>query len=119
MNLGNCSIVIIVFIVKIREVITIGAIAYKKGVPPLCQVKGTPAGGADTAPISKCTTLALDQEGGTYHDVDHLKNIVEQLREQLVQLFLEKNDLLHDDVVELSQKLDKYILVIQSRMMQK
>ncbi|NRR03397.1 aspartyl-phosphate phosphatase Spo0E family protein [Brevibacillus sp. RS1.1] len=99
--------------------ITIGAIAYKKGVPPLCQVTGTPAGGADTAPISKCTTLALDREGGTYHDVDHLKNIVEQLREQLVQLFLEKKDLLDDEVVELSQKLDKYILVIQSRMIQK
>ncbi|WP_202890444.1 aspartyl-phosphate phosphatase Spo0E family protein [Brevibacillus brevis] len=48
-----------------------------------------------------------------------MKNIVEQLREQLVQLFLEKNDLLDDAVVELSQQLDQYILVIQSRMMQK
>ncbi|MCC8435420.1 aspartyl-phosphate phosphatase Spo0E family protein [Brevibacillus sp. M2.1A] len=44
---------------------------------------------------------------------------MEQLREQLVQLFLEKNDLLHDDVVELSQKLDQYILLIQSKMMLK
>ncbi|WP_039960954.1 aspartyl-phosphate phosphatase Spo0E family protein [Brevibacillus sp. BC25] len=99
--------------------ITIGAFAYRKGVPPIRQENGTPAGGADTAPISKCTTLLLDREGGTYHDVDHLKNIVEQLREQLVQLFLEKNDLLDDEVVELSQQLDQYILVIQSRMMQK
>ncbi|MCC8435753.1 aspartyl-phosphate phosphatase Spo0E family protein [Brevibacillus sp. M2.1A] len=48
-----------------------------------------------------------------------MKNIVEQLREQLVQLFLEKNDLLDDAVVELSQQLDQYILVIQSKMMQK
>ncbi|WP_244297204.1 aspartyl-phosphate phosphatase Spo0E family protein [Brevibacillus antibioticus] len=48
-----------------------------------------------------------------------MKNIVEQLREQLVQLFLEKNDLLDDEVVKLSQQLDQYILVIQSRMMQK
>ncbi|CAI8762027.1 Aspartyl-phosphate phosphatase Spo0E family protein [Brevibacillus sp. IT-7CA2] len=99
--------------------IKIGAIAYRKGVPPIRQVHGTPAGGADTAPISKCTTLPLDREGGTYHDVDHLKNIVEQLREQLVQLFLDKNDLLDDEVVELSQQLDQYILVIQSRMMKK
>ncbi|TKI56118.1 aspartyl-phosphate phosphatase Spo0E family protein [Brevibacillus antibioticus] len=99
--------------------INIGAIAYRKGVPPIRQVNGTPAGGADTAPISKCTTLPLDREGGTYRDVDHLKNIVEQLREQLVQLFLEKNDLLDDEVVKLSQQLDQYILVIQSRMMQK
>ncbi|MFD2086840.1 aspartyl-phosphate phosphatase Spo0E family protein [Brevibacillus brevis] len=98
---------------------TIGAIAHKKGVPPLHKVKGTPTGGAATAPISKCTTLLLDREGGTYQEIDHLKNIVEQLREQLVQLFLEKNDLLHDDVVELSQKLDQYILVIQSKMMLK
>ncbi|GAB1533743.1 MULTISPECIES: aspartyl-phosphate phosphatase Spo0E family protein [Brevibacillus] len=96
---------------------TIGAIAHEKGVPPHCQVNGTPTGGAVKAPINKCTTLSLDREGGTYHDVDHLKNIVEQLREQLVQLFLEKNDLLHDDVVELSQQLDQYILVIQSKMM--
>ncbi|MFI8715457.1 Spo0E family sporulation regulatory protein-aspartic acid phosphatase [Brevibacillus brevis] len=97
--------------------ITIGAIAYKKGVPPICQVNGTPAVGAVTAPISKCTTLPLDREGGTYQEIDHLKNIVEQLREQLVQLFLEKNDLLHDDVVELSQQLDQYILAIQSKLM--
>ncbi|WP_414851591.1 aspartyl-phosphate phosphatase Spo0E family protein [Brevibacillus sp. IT-7CA2] len=48
-----------------------------------------------------------------------MKNIVEQLREQLVQLFLDKNDLLDDEVVELSQQLDQYILVIQSRMMKK
>ncbi|MED1802448.1 aspartyl-phosphate phosphatase Spo0E family protein [Brevibacillus porteri] len=34
-------------------------------------------------------------------------------------LFLEKNDLLDDEVVKLSQQLDQYILVIQSRMMQK
>ncbi|MED1783185.1 aspartyl-phosphate phosphatase Spo0E family protein [Brevibacillus fortis] len=97
--------------------ITIGAIAYKKDVPPLFQVKGTPAEGADTAPISKCTMLSLDREGGTLYDLDHLINIVEQLREQLVQLFLEKNDLLDDEVVELSQQLDQYILVIQSKMM--
>ncbi|WJQ81481.1 aspartyl-phosphate phosphatase Spo0E family protein [Brevibacillus brevis] len=98
--------------------VIIGAITYKKGVPPLRQVKGTPTGGAVTAPISKCTTLPLDREGGTYDDVDHLKNIVEQLREKLVQLFLEKNDLLDDEVVELSQQLDQYILVIQSKLMQ-
>lgn len=41
------------------------------------------------------------------------------MREQLVQLYLEKNDLLDDKVVELSQQLDQYILVIQSKMMQK
>ncbi|MED1956566.1 aspartyl-phosphate phosphatase Spo0E family protein [Brevibacillus formosus] len=44
-----------------------------------------------------------------------MKNIVEQLREQLVQLYLEKNDFLDDEVVELSQQLDRYILVIQSK----
>ncbi|AWX56857.1 aspartyl-phosphate phosphatase Spo0E family protein [Brevibacillus brevis] len=97
----------------------IGAIAYEKGVPSHYQVKGTPAGGAVKAPISKCTTLLLDREGGTYQEIDHLKNIVEQLREQLVQLFLEKNDLLDDEVVELSQQLDQYILAIQSKMMLK
>nr|WP_285860813.1 aspartyl-phosphate phosphatase Spo0E family protein [Brevibacillus sp. MER 51] len=48
-----------------------------------------------------------------------MKNIVEQLREQLVQLYLEKNDFLDDEVVELSQQLDRYIQVIQSKMMQK
>nr|WP_238352070.1 aspartyl-phosphate phosphatase Spo0E family protein [Brevibacillus brevis] len=32
---------------------------------------------------------------------------------------MEKNDLLDDEVVELSQQLDQYILEIQSRMMQK
>ncbi|MED1797194.1 aspartyl-phosphate phosphatase Spo0E family protein [Brevibacillus porteri] len=48
-----------------------------------------------------------------------MKTIVEKLREQLVELFLEKNDLLHEDVVELSQRLDQYILVIQSKMMKK
>ncbi|BAH41745.1 hypothetical protein BBR47_07680 [Brevibacillus brevis NBRC 100599] len=98
---------------------TIGAIAHEKGVPSHCQVNGTPTGGAAKAPINKCITQSLDREGGTYHDIEHLKNIVEQLREQLVQLFLEKNDLLHDDVVELSQKLDQYILLIQSKMMLK
>ncbi|WP_343207001.1 aspartyl-phosphate phosphatase Spo0E family protein [Brevibacillus brevis] len=70
-----------------------------------------------TAPISKCITLPLDREGVTYHDINHLKNIVEQLRGQLVQLYLEKNDFLDDEVVELSQQLDQYILVIQSKMM--
>ncbi|MFI8716235.1 aspartyl-phosphate phosphatase Spo0E family protein [Brevibacillus brevis] len=95
------------FIVRKWEVITIGAIAYKKGVPPICKVNGTPTVGAVTAPINKCTTLPKDREGGTYHDVDHLKNIVEQLREQLVQLYLEKNDLLNDEVVELSLCLAK------------
>ncbi|GEB33437.1 MULTISPECIES: aspartyl-phosphate phosphatase Spo0E family protein [Brevibacillus] len=99
--------------------IIIGAIAYKKGVPPIRQVQGTPTGGAVTAPISKCTTPPLDREGGTCHDIIQLKNMVEQLREQLVQLYLEKNDLLDDKVVELSQQLDQYILVIQSKMMQK
>ncbi|MFS0557432.1 Spo0E family sporulation regulatory protein-aspartic acid phosphatase [Brevibacillus sp. 179-C9.3 HS] len=99
--------------------ITIGAIAYKKGVPPLHQVKGTPTGGAVTAPISKCTTLPKEREGGTNQDIEQLKTIVEKLREQLVELFLEKNDLLHEDVVELSQRLDQYILVIQSKMMKK
>ncbi|MDC0761447.1 aspartyl-phosphate phosphatase Spo0E family protein [Brevibacillus porteri] len=70
-----------------------------------------------TATISKCITLLLDREGVTYHDINHLKNIVEQLRGQLVQLYLEKNDFLDDEVVELSQQLDQYILVIQSKMM--
>ncbi|MED1784652.1 aspartyl-phosphate phosphatase Spo0E family protein [Brevibacillus fortis] len=46
-----------------------------------------------------------------------MKSIVEQLRGQLVQLYLEKNDFLDDDVVALSQQLDQYILVIQSKMM--
>ncbi|MGF9906568.1 aspartyl-phosphate phosphatase Spo0E family protein [Brevibacillus porteri] len=46
-----------------------------------------------------------------------MKNIVEQLREQLVQMYLEKNDFLDDEVVELSQQLDQYILVIQAKMM--
>ncbi|CAI9006417.1 Aspartyl-phosphate phosphatase Spo0E family protein [Brevibacillus sp. IT-7CA2] len=95
----------------------IAAIAFKRGVPPLRQVKGTLAGGAVTAPISKCITLPLDREGVTYHDIDHLKNIVEKLRGQLVQLYLEKNDFLDDEVVELSQQLDQYIQVIQSKMM--
>ncbi|MGN7469402.1 aspartyl-phosphate phosphatase Spo0E family protein [Brevibacillus sp. SAFN-007a] len=44
---------------------------------------------------------------------------MEQLREQLVQLFLKKKDFLDDEVVHLSQKLDQHILVIQSKMMQK
>nr|WP_255688786.1 aspartyl-phosphate phosphatase Spo0E family protein [Brevibacillus sp. AF8] len=44
-----------------------------------------------------------------------MKNIVEQLREQLVQMYLEKNDFLNDEVVALSQQLDQYILVIQSK----
>ncbi|WP_238543269.1 aspartyl-phosphate phosphatase Spo0E family protein [Brevibacillus sp. BC25] len=48
-----------------------------------------------------------------------MKNIVEQLRGQLVQLYLEKRDLLDAEVVELSQQLDQYILVIQSKMMKK
>ncbi|GAB1530647.1 MULTISPECIES: aspartyl-phosphate phosphatase Spo0E family protein [Brevibacillus] len=48
-----------------------------------------------------------------------MKNIVEQLREQLVQLYLEKRDLLDAEVVELSQQLDQYILVVQSKMMKK
>ncbi|WP_409176210.1 Spo0E family sporulation regulatory protein-aspartic acid phosphatase [Brevibacillus fortis] len=61
--------------------------------------------------------LPLDREGVTYHDIDHLKKIVEELREQLVQMYLEKNDFLDDNVVELSQQLDQYILVIQSKMM--
>ncbi|WP_236841453.1 Spo0E family sporulation regulatory protein-aspartic acid phosphatase [Brevibacillus formosus] len=34
-------------------------------------------------------------------------------------MYLEKKDLLDDEVVELSQQLDQYILVIQSKMMQK
>ncbi|UED75361.1 aspartyl-phosphate phosphatase Spo0E family protein [Brevibacillus sp. DP1.3A] len=97
----------------------IAAIAFKKGIPPLRQVKGTPAGGAVTAPISKCIMLPLDREGVTYYNIDHLKNIVEQLREQLVQMYLEKNDFLDDEVVALSQQLDQYILVIQSKMMKK
>ncbi|NRR19432.1 aspartyl-phosphate phosphatase Spo0E family protein [Brevibacillus sp. MS2.2] len=96
----------------------IAAIAFKKGVPPLRQVKGTPAGGAVKAPISKCITLPLDREGVTYHSIEHLKNIVEQLREQLVQMYLEKNDFLDDEVVEFSQQLDQYILVVQLKMMQ-
>ncbi|WP_235617573.1 aspartyl-phosphate phosphatase Spo0E family protein [Brevibacillus brevis] len=53
--------------------------------------------------------LPLDREGVTYHDIDHLKNIVEQLREQLVQMYLEKNDFLDGEVVELSHQLDQYI----------
>nr|WP_269091433.1 aspartyl-phosphate phosphatase Spo0E family protein [Brevibacillus brevis] len=48
-----------------------------------------------------------------------MKNIVEQLRGQLVQLYLEKRDLLDAEVVDLSQQLDQYILVIQSKMMKK
>ncbi|MDC0764927.1 Spo0E family sporulation regulatory protein-aspartic acid phosphatase [Brevibacillus sp. AG] len=48
-----------------------------------------------------------------------MNSIVEQLREQLEQLYLEKIDLLDNEVVELSQQLDQYILVIQSKMMQK
>lgn len=97
----------------------IAAIAFKKGVPPLRQVKGTPTGGAATAPISKCITLPLDREGVSYHSIEHLKNIVEQLRGQLVQLYVEKNDFLDDEVVALSQQLDQYILVVQSKMMKK
>lgn len=48
-----------------------------------------------------------------------LEKNVEQLREQLVQLYLEKNNLLDDEVVDLSQQLDKYILAIQLKMMKK
>nr|WP_206767800.1 aspartyl-phosphate phosphatase Spo0E family protein [Brevibacillus formosus] len=94
----------------VKEVVSlIAAIAFKKGVPPLRQVKGTPAGGAVKAPISKCITLPLEREGVTYHDIDHLKNIVQQSRGQMVQLYLEKRDLLDAEVLELSQQLDQYI----------
>nr|WP_242071653.1 Spo0E family sporulation regulatory protein-aspartic acid phosphatase [Brevibacillus formosus] len=34
-------------------------------------------------------------------------------------MYLEKNNLLDDEVVDLSQQLDKYILAIQLKMMKK
>ncbi|WP_440240157.1 Spo0E family sporulation regulatory protein-aspartic acid phosphatase [Brevibacillus sp. SAFN-007a] len=61
----------------------------------------------------------MDREGESSFDFEHLESNMEQLREQLVQLFLKKKDFLDDEVVHLSQKLDQHILVIQSKMMQK
>ncbi|GED26201.1 hypothetical protein BAG01nite_23030 [Brevibacillus agri] len=97
----------------------IGAIRCEKDVPSPRQVKGTSVGGTVSAPISKCITLSLEQKGGDFQEADDLLKTVEHLREQLVRLFLEKDDFLHDEVVSLSQQLDTYLLQIQIKMMQK
>ncbi|MGG1251761.1 aspartyl-phosphate phosphatase Spo0E family protein [Brevibacillus agri] len=107
-QLSECRCIVInVLFCKKKGVITIGVISYKNDVPSLQQVRGTPADGAVIAP------------GESYYDLDYLKSNVEQLREQLVQLFLKKNDFLDEEVVQLSQKLDQDILGIQLKMMQK
>ncbi|MCI3920200.1 aspartyl-phosphate phosphatase Spo0E family protein [Paenibacillus sp. TRM 82003] len=45
-----------------------------------------------------------------------LRRIIEHLREQLVEVASAKNDLLDDEVLQLSQLLDYYILKVQYAM---
>jgi hypothetical protein len=44
---------------------------------------------------------------------DTLLSIVENLRLQLTQLVMKKENLLDEEIIELSQRLDKYIVLIQ------
>lgn len=46
----------------------------------------------------------------------YLLQTTEELRRQLIQLVQETGSLSNDTVVELSQRLDQYILAIQNRM---
>ncbi|WP_246005817.1 aspartyl-phosphate phosphatase Spo0E family protein [Brevibacillus gelatini] len=109
----------IVLICKKKGALFIGAIRCEQDVSAPRQVKGTSIGGKVSTPINKCITQSLEQEGGDFQETDDLLKTVEHLREQLVRLFLEKGDFLHDEVVSLSQQLDTYLLQIQMKMMQK
>ncbi len=89
-----------------------------KDVPLRYHAKRTSPIGAVHAPDNDCTINPAKQ--GTEKSLtepDLLKSI-EILREQLVEL-VRKHDFSSDAVVKLSQRLDKYILEAQTRMIGK
>ncbi|MGG1533350.1 aspartyl-phosphate phosphatase Spo0E family protein [Brevibacillus agri] len=88
----------------------------KKDVPLPRQVKGTPPTREGHRPQVKCNMRQFEQERSNFPRIHDLLKTTEELRQQLVQLVQETGSLSNDTVVELSQRLDKYILAIQNRM---
>jgi hypothetical protein len=91
----------------------------EKDVPPPRQSKGTPPKRAGRRPYVKSTMQPFEQERSNFPHVYDIVGITEELRRQLVQLVQETGSLSNDTVVELSQRLDQYILAIQHRMNEK
>jgi hypothetical protein len=87
-----------------------------KYVPPRRQSKGTPQKREGRRPHVKCTMQQFEQERSNFPRIHDLLATTEELRRQLVQLVQETGSLSNDTVVELSQRLDQYILAIQNRM---
>ncbi len=106
---GYWCIVIIVHFCWKQEVKPTGAMTDEKDVPLPHQVKGTPPRRAVHTAQVTCIMGRIDQQM-------YLLQTTEELRRQLIQLVQETGSLSNDTVVELSQRLDQYILAIQNRM---
>ncbi|CAJ1002348.1 hypothetical protein BSPP4475_08475 [Brevibacillus aydinogluensis] len=117
--LGYHCIVIIVLYCQKKEVNLIITMINEKDVPPPRQSKGTPPKKERRLPYVKSTMQSFEQERSKFPHVYDIVGITEELRRQLVQLVQETGSLSNDTVVELSQRLDQYILAIQHRMNEK
>lgn len=85
-----------------------------KDVPLDCQAQGTSLIGARNTPSSKCNMRLIETKRRICPKQFDLTKIIESLRNQLVALVREQGFSSHA-VIELSQHLDKYILVAQNR----
>ncbi|UFJ43039.1 aspartyl-phosphate phosphatase Spo0E family protein [Brevibacillus humidisoli] len=84
----------------------------RKGAFLLCQAVGAPLiGGGHTPGITKENRHNSESS----RTEEHLLKHAESLRQQLVQLKVDKGSFLHREVVELSQRLDQYIVALQNR----
>ncbi|UYZ15529.1 aspartyl-phosphate phosphatase Spo0E family protein [Brevibacillus sp. WF146] len=87
----------------------------EKDVPPR-QSKGTHPKREGRHIHVTCTIQQSEQERSHFPHIHDLSATTEELRRQLIQLVQETGSLSNDTVVELSQRLDQYILAIQNRM---
>ncbi|WP_327970044.1 aspartyl-phosphate phosphatase Spo0E family protein [Brevibacillus borstelensis] len=81
----------------------------------MCPSKGMPTKGESLAPKGRCMIRLVGEQEQNRHNETDLIRIIESLRGQLVELVQEKG-FDNGEVVELSQRLDQYIVQYQNRM---
>lgn len=84
-----------------------------KGTPLIFQAAGVPSKGADHL-LQGNSSMKRSRFGRESCAIcDQLVMTTEYIRQQLVQLVMERGSFLSEDVIELSQWLDQYIVAVQ------
>ncbi|UFJ41485.1 aspartyl-phosphate phosphatase Spo0E family protein [Brevibacillus humidisoli] len=86
-----------------------------RGTPLILHTVQEPSKGLESAfKLLNITSSKFVSERDCCSISEELQKTTELLRQQLVQLTLERGSFLNDDVIKLSQWLDQYIVVIQN-----